>query len=77
MGPEWEDLAAAAAGVDAALGATPFPTLLHGDFKTDNLLFSQGVDGWVRGGWEGMGGSGPPPASPATHPMQRGHVCCL
>lgn len=39
MGPEWRQLSAAAAELDARLRATPFRTLTHGDFKAENLLF--------------------------------------
>lgn len=42
MGRDWRQLQAAAPELDRRLRDSPWRTLCHGDFKTENLLFSSG-----------------------------------
>ncbi|PRW55934.1 choline kinase [Chlorella sorokiniana] len=49
IGREWHSLAAAAHELDRRLQATPFRTLCHGDFKTENMLFSDPSGGKSSG----------------------------
>jgi hypothetical protein len=53
MGREWRDLKAAAPELDARLRSTPFRTLTHGDFKTENLLFGSTANRGSSAGGKG------------------------
>jgi hypothetical protein len=45
MGRDWRHLQAPAPELDRRLRESPWRTLCHGDFKTENLLFSSGSGG--------------------------------